>query len=103
VSEPDLQEPLAESCLRVVCPHCRWVERDEYEVLDADEVHVLRCGGCGERFHLLVAECAICTEESAITWPGVPTASDIRGARCSHCDARVFADEQSPVDMGKPR
>jgi transcription elongation factor Elf1 len=103
LTEPDLQEPFADACLRVTCPHCSSVERDEYEVLEADEVHVLRCGGCGERFYLLLAECPGCTEESAFTWPGVPTPDEIGGARCSHCNARVCADDESLFDMGGPR
>jgi hypothetical protein len=33
----------------------------------------------------------------------VPTPDDIRGARCSHCNARVCADDESLFDMGPPR
>ncbi len=103
MTEPDLHKPFAEAALRVRCPHCGSVECDDYEVLDAEEVHAIRCANCGERFHLLVVECPECTEESAITWPGVPTPDDIRGARCSHCDARVYDDGKSHFTMGPNR
>ena len=103
MTEPDLHEPFADVCLRIICPHCRCGEQDDYEALDADEVHVLRCSGCGDRFHLLIAQCPSCTDESAITWPGAPTPDEIRGARCSHCKSRVCADDQNLVDMGWPR
>ena len=103
MTEPDLQEPFAVAGLRVMCPHCAAVERDEYEALDADEVHAIRCAGCGERFHLLIAECPDCAEESVITWPGVPTPDDIRGARCSHCNARVTKHDESLFAMGRQR
>ena len=98
---PDLREPFAKAGLRVACPYCASVEYDDYEVLDAEEVHVIRCASCSGRFRLLLVECPECAEESAITWSGVPTPDDIRGARCSHCDARVYDDGKSLLAMGR--
>lgn len=92
MTEPDLQEPFAYTSLRITCPNCAAVERDDYEVLDDDEVLAIKCGSCGEPFHLLIAECNRCSEESTVTWPDVPTPEEIRAAPCSYCNARVFGD-----------
>jgi transcription elongation factor Elf1 len=86
--------------LGILCPGCGHIEADEYEVLDANDVHAIRCSACGLRFHLLLAECPRCEEETPITWPDVPTPSAIRQLRCSHCDASLIQHEQVLDSMG---
>lgn len=87
-------------CVETSCPHCGAVEQDPYEVLEADDVHALRCEACGRQFHLLIAECPACAEESIITWSEVPPPEALRYVRCLHCDARWLPYEEDIRGLG---
>ena len=81
----DLDESPEVACLSFACPHCGATEVDDLEVLTPDEVHALGCAACRRRFHLLLAECQRCDEETVVTWTGVPTPSQIRTVTCNRC------------------
>lgn len=81
----NLGERPASAGVNIVCPHCGATEVDELEVLDLDEVHAIRCDACKRRFFLLIAECEKCGEESVLSWPAVPTPSEIKFAACVRC------------------
>jgi transcription elongation factor Elf1 len=81
----DLDESPETACLSFACPHCGAIEVDDFEVLAPDKMYVLGCDACKRRFHLLLAECVYCAEESVLTWAAVPTPSEIRSAACRRC------------------
>ena len=80
---------MAASAISIICPHCGVAERDEFELLDMDEIHALTCASCHQRFHLMIFECERCGEETALTWSDVPTPDQIRGATCADCGHRA--------------
>lgn len=99
----DLDDSPKIACISFACPHCSAVEIDDFEVLDADEMHVVRCGACKSRFHLLIAECDNCGEECVLTWPAVPAPSQISSAACGRCGWRLFDHAEDLRDVGPGR
>ena len=81
----DLDDSPEIACLSVACPHCGAIEVDDFEVLTLDEIHAVGCDACRRRFHLLLAECNHCGDETVVTWASVPIPSQIRSAMCKRC------------------
>lgn len=83
-----------ESALKIICPECGTVERDEYEVIPARTLTTLRCWSCRARFSIWLDECRFCGEELVIAWhdagdrgmPHVP-------AICPSCHEQGAFDE----------
>lgn len=103
MTETAFAELVAGTALEIRCPRCGHVEADDYEALGVNLIHGLACPACGRRFHLLVAECPVCEEETSITWPDVPDPVELRRLRCFHCDARINQDEEAlrPMEPGR--
>lgn len=89
--------------ISIICPHCRWAETDDFEVLDLDEVHVITCESCTQRYHLVIAECERCGDETVLTWPTVPTPAQITQASCTRCGGRLIKYDDDPRSTGAGR
>ena len=85
----DLEEAPSFAGVSISCPYCGVAEVDDFEVLAPDEMHVLACGACKQSFHLIIAECEHCGDETVLAWPTVPTPAQIRQAMCMHCGNRL--------------
>lgn len=85
----DLDQSSAYTGIKIICPHCNAVEIDDLELLSLDEMNVITCDACRSRFHLTIAECETCGEESVLTWAAVPMPDQIRFATCLHCANRL--------------
>jgi len=99
----DLDESREIACLSFACPHCGATEVDDLEVLTLDEVHALGCDACKRRFHLLIAECNACGEESVLTWTTTPTPTQIRSATCTRCGELLTDHADDIRSMGSDR
>ena len=99
----DLDEAPSFAGISITCPHCGVAEIDDFEVLALDEMHALACDACKRRFHLMIAECENCGEESVLTWTSVPTPAQIRLATCVHCGNRFtnHDDDIRSMDRGR--
>ncbi len=69
----DLDEAPALAGISITCPHCGRVDVDDFELLDLEEMHAVACDACKRQYHLTIAECDHCGEESVLTWTTVPT------------------------------
>jgi Zn ribbon nucleic-acid-binding protein len=98
--EVDFHPIEAGACAESRCPHCGAAEQDDYEVLETNDLHALRCGACGRRFTLLIAECPACAEESLITWRDEPSPEVLRYVRCLHCDAKWWPHGEDVRSLG---
>jgi transcription elongation factor Elf1 len=96
----DLDESPEIACLSFACPHCGAIEVDDLEVLMLDELHALGCAACRRRFHLLLAECNHCGDETVETWTGVPTPNQIRSATCHRCGELLTHHADDLCSMG---
>ena len=99
----DLDEASAMVGISIVCAHCGAAETDDLEVLPSDEMHAVTCDACKRRFHLLIAECESCGEETVLTWTAVPTPDEIGLATCVHCGNRLHdhADDIRTMVRGR--
>lgn len=98
-----LEHPPAVAGISIICPRCGRAETDDFEVLDLDEIHVVACEACKRRFHLLIAECEHCGDETVTTWPAVPTPTQITQASCTRCGSRLieYDDDSPPLGAGR--
>jgi transcription elongation factor Elf1 len=99
----DLENPPEIAGIAITCPHCGRVETDDFEVLNLDEVHAITCDGCKQRFHLVIAECSRCGDETVLTWPTIPTPAQIRQASCARCGSRLIEHDDDSHTMGAGR
>ncbi|HMN76439.1 MAG TPA: hypothetical protein PKC97_10265 [Burkholderiaceae bacterium] len=99
----DLEYPPTLAGIRIICPYCGRAETDDFEVLNLDEIHVIGCDGCKQRFHLVIAECGRCGDETVLTWPTVPTPAQIRQASCARCGNRLIEHDNDPHTTGEGR
>jgi transcription elongation factor Elf1 len=99
----DLDEAPAFAGIRITCPHCGRVEIDDFELFDLEEMHAVACDACKRQYHLTIAECENCGEESVLTWTSVPTPGQISLATCVHCGNRFtnHADDIRSVGRGR--
>lgn len=99
----DLDEAPALAGICITCPYCGRVDADDFEVLDLEEMHVVACDACKRQYHLTIAECDHCGEESVLTWTTVPTPGQISLATCVHCGNRFsnHADDIRSVGRGR--
>jgi transcription elongation factor Elf1 len=86
----DLEDIPALAGISIACAHCGVAEVDDFEVLAPDEMHVLACSACKQSFHLIIAECEHCGDETVLSWPVVPTPAQLRQAMCIHCGNRLI-------------
>ncbi|MBE2244989.1 MAG: hypothetical protein IAE86_19710 [Burkholderiaceae bacterium] len=91
------------ACLSFACPRCGAIEVDDFEVLTQDDMHVIRCDACRQRFYLLITECNRCAEECVLTWADVPTPSEIGSAICHRCGEPLtnHADDFRSLGSGR--
>lgn len=83
-----------ESCsLQVECPHCGHLEDDEWESLDNDQLHQVRCANCGHTFHIGIAECTVCGNESVFSWASRPMSDWMSRQRCTGCSRPLHDHE----------
>ena len=68
-----------------------------------DEMHAVTCDACKHRFHLLIAECESCGDETVLTWTSGPDAGQIGHATCVHCGNRLndHADDIRTMVAGR--
>ncbi len=99
----DLEDPPALAGISIICPHCGLAETDDFEVLDLDEIHLIGCDGCKQRFRLVIAECGRCGDETVLTWPTIPTPAQIRQASCARCGSRLIEHDDDSHTMGAGR
>jgi len=99
----DLDEAPAIAGISITCPHCGRVDVDDFELLDLEEMHAVACDACKRQYHLTIAECDHCGEESVLTWTTVPTPEQISLATCVHCGNRFsnHADDIRSVGRGR--
>ena len=99
----DLDEAPAIGGISITCPHCGRVDVDDFELLDLEEMHAVACDACKRQYHLTIAECDHCGEESVLTWTTVPTPEQISLATCVHCGNRFsnHADDIRSVGRGR--
>ena len=97
----DLDETPAIAGISIICPHCGAAEIDDLEVLASDEMHAVACDTCRRRFHLTIAECKRCGEETVLTWTNVPTPAQFMLATCGHCSNRLTDHDDDLRTVGR--
>lgn len=75
------------------CARCGHEAPDDYEVLQADVVHDVKCEHCGGLFWFLTYDCAGCGEANAETWPAEPTDLQLATVKCHACATRFRSSE----------
>lgn len=81
----------------IQCRHCGAVEDDDYEVVEENTVHSLRCAGCGSVTHIAVFDCSACGAETLFQWGSPPASEDIRDLLCAACERRYFNEAADPL------
>jgi len=99
----DLENPPEIAGIAITCPHCGRVETDDFEVLNLDEVHAITCDRCKQRFHLVIAECSRCGDETVLTWPTAPTPRQVTQASCARCGSQLIDHDDDSHTMGAGR
>jgi transcription elongation factor Elf1 len=96
----DLEDPPQFADIGITCPHCGRVETADFEVLNLDEVHAITCDACKRRFHLEIAECGRCGNETVLGLSTTPTPAMIRQASCTRCGSRLIEHDDDFHTMG---
>lgn len=71
------------------CPHCQHQYVDKMEILDAGELHDLKCESCFKTFQVLIHDCGKCTAESVSVWGAPPTWEKVALFKCGSCGNSV--------------
>ena len=86
---------LDSSSLSIQCPHCGQSEVDDYEVIDSDRIHAIRCAECSASFHCAVMECLACGAECVFTWIEEPSSALTDHLTCPACGRR-YVEHEAP-------
>jgi uncharacterized OB-fold protein len=89
----DISHPVESSLLQVKCSHCGHLEDDEWESLDNEQLHDLRCANCGHALHIAVTECQGCGDEFVFSWASRPTSDWANHLRCAGCNRGLHDHE----------
>jgi Zn finger protein HypA/HybF involved in hydrogenase expression len=81
---------LDSSPLSIECRRCGIAETDDYEVLQANTVHSMRCPSCGTDMHFAIFECLACGSETFFPWANKPAAEELRKLVCAGCEGSYF-------------
>jgi transcription elongation factor Elf1 len=90
---------MGETMLRIICPHCSNTEEDSFEVLDANEVHAIKCGLCLLKFSSMIFDCRYCEHEDVLTWKMKPSDEGVSRLMCVNC-GRERAEEEAGIEDG---
>lgn len=85
-----------ESALVFTCLHCGHEQADDWEVLEANEDHELRCEGCGETYHARIVECPRCVADNVLT--GLSQAPKADSATCKSCGSPLVVHGEEADD-----
>jgi len=80
------------------CPRCEHRHEDEFDVLDADALGSMKCGGCRNTFWFAVMECHRCAHEEAFEWASTLSESDLSLLACRAC-CRTFRHHEDSSDQ----
>lgn len=80
--------------LRYTCPHCAYANEDPLELLEAGQIHGMRCDACGTEFWAGIHECDHCAHEDVLAWHTAPPLPALSEASCSTCGrSNAHADD----------
>jgi hypothetical protein len=82
--------------MQITCPHCSHTDSDGLGLLNEQELHTLKCGGCGNLFYCLIHDCDSCLHESVFSWPSAPSYAALTQWHCECCSKPVGAQLQTP-------
>jgi hypothetical protein len=77
--------------MQITCPHCAHTDSDGLGLLNEEEVHALKCGGCGGQFHCFIHDCESCLHESVFSWASAPSHIALALLHCECCAKPVVA------------
>jgi hypothetical protein len=80
------------SPLSIQCGSCGLAEVDDYEVLEANSIHSMRCAGCGAVIRFALIECLACGEETLFPLASEPAPEELRILMCAACE-QPYGDE----------
>jgi transcription elongation factor Elf1 len=96
----DIRRLSASSPLSIECPHCKHAEDDDFEVVEQDALHVMRCVACEGDFHFAVMECRMCGAEDLFIWAHRPATDAVDAMACPACGWNYVEDEAPSAKAG---
>ena len=81
--------------MEITCPYCAHTDSDGFGLFNEEEVHALKCGGCGRQFHCLIHDCGSCLHETVFSWASAPAHSTLAHLHCECCAKPVVPQAQA--------
>jgi hypothetical protein len=86
-----------QTTLSFKCPHCNHQYDDDLELLEANQIHEIRCEKCQTSFCMQFAECSACCSDTPLVWPTHPQFDSPSPLACHSCGTAFHSTDECEI------